>query len=95
MPTCCQYTPDGTDYWCASPSATAIATALSNVLVPAGNDLSASGTQTSLTIQQPLYNRVMEFDARVRHVCSQVGCAGSVREGQWLLTHVCPAISWF
>ncbi len=78
MPNCCQYTPDGADYWCASPSARALATALTAAMTePAGGDYSATGAPTSLSIQQPLYNRVVEFDARVQHVCSQVGCAGS------------------
>ncbi len=87
MATCCQYAPNGQDYWCASPSANAVASAMAEVLVTASADFGSPEHSKIQGIHPALYQRVGDLDARVRSVCAKVsrGCCGSagVVHGWW------------
>jgi hypothetical protein len=85
--TCCQYTPDGVDYWCASPSANAVASAFSEALVTTSTDYATPDFSDIRSFDDLLYQRIREVDVRVRTVCAKV----SLREHQLSVAAVGPS----
>jgi hypothetical protein len=71
MPTCCQWAPGGDDYWCASPSADAVASSISTVLSSSGSSANSPTQAKTVELDLTLFPRIRLLDARVASLCSK------------------------
>jgi hypothetical protein len=70
MPTCCQYAPNGQDYWCVSPSSSTVASAFAEVLSNPQSDLSSPDYVDVQMLANSLYENTRLLDNRLNTLCN-------------------------
>jgi hypothetical protein len=70
MPTCCQYAPNGQDWWCASPSSSAVASAFAEVLADMQSDLSSPDHVDIQVLENSMHEDIRLLDNRLNTLCN-------------------------